>query len=203
MRAAVLNESQRLEVTEISDPSPGPGELVLEVTACGICGSDLKLRPSMPAGIVMGHEFCGEIVATGTRRVRLKTPYGRLEIPRKEIERLFSPEFRNRLDEIVTFAPLGPEVMGRVVDKFVGEVEDQLRERKVALALTDAARSWLAEKGYDPAFGARPMARVIQSELTDRLVDDVLFGELSKRGGRVEVDLGADGRLVFRVIGSA
>ena len=66
MRAAVLNDSHRLKVTEIADPSPGPGELVLKVTACGICGSDLKLRPSMPAGIVMGHEFCGEIVATGT-----------------------------------------------------------------------------------------------------------------------------------------
>ena len=65
MRAAVLNESHQLEVAEVADPSPGPGELVLQVTACGICGSDLKLRPSMPAGLVMGHEFCGEIVATG------------------------------------------------------------------------------------------------------------------------------------------
>src|SRR3954447_7460709 len=65
MRAAVLNDAHQLEVAEVSDPSPGPGELVLEVTACGICGSDLKLRPSMPAGLVMGHEFCGEIVATG------------------------------------------------------------------------------------------------------------------------------------------
>src|SRR4051794_35074483 len=65
MRAAVLNDDHELEVAEVSDPSPGPGELVLEVTACGICGSDLKLRPSMPAGLVMGHEFCGEIVATG------------------------------------------------------------------------------------------------------------------------------------------
>src|SRR6478752_5175620 len=65
MRAAILNESHQLEVAEIADPSPGPGELVLQVTACGICGSDLKLRPSMPAGLVMGHEFCGEIVATG------------------------------------------------------------------------------------------------------------------------------------------
>jgi (R,R)-butanediol dehydrogenase / meso-butanediol dehydrogenase / diacetyl reductase len=65
MRAAVLNESQELEVADVPDPSPGPGELVLQVTSCGICGSDLKLRPSMPAGLVMGHEFCGEIVAAG------------------------------------------------------------------------------------------------------------------------------------------
>jgi ATP-dependent Clp protease ATP-binding subunit ClpA len=117
---------------------------------------------------------------------------------RKEIERLFSPEFRNRLDEIVSFDSLGPDVMERVVDKFTAEVEEQLRERKVALALTPAARSWLAGKGYDPLFGARPMARLIQIELVDRLVDDVLFGELSK-GGRVEVDVGEDDRLVFRV----
>jgi 2-desacetyl-2-hydroxyethyl bacteriochlorophyllide A dehydrogenase len=65
MRAAVLNDDHELEVADVTDPSPGPGELVLKVAACGICGSDLKLRPSMPAGLVMGHEFCGEIVATG------------------------------------------------------------------------------------------------------------------------------------------
>jgi ATP-dependent Clp protease ATP-binding subunit ClpA len=114
---------------------------------------------------------------------------GRAGDGRKEIERLFSPEFRNRLDEIVTFESLGPEVMERVVDKFTAEVEEQLSERRVTLVLTPAARTWLAKKGYDPLFGARPMARVIQTELKDRLVDDVLFGELSK-GGRVEVDVG-------------
>ena len=65
MRAAVLNEDHQLEVADVADPTPGTGELVLQVTACGICGSDLKLRPSMPAGLVMGHEFCGEVVATG------------------------------------------------------------------------------------------------------------------------------------------
>jgi ATP-dependent Clp protease ATP-binding subunit ClpA len=120
---------------------------------------------------------------------------------RKEIERLFSPEFRNRLDEIVAFGPLGPSVMERVVGKFVAEVEEQLRERKVALELTPAALSWLAKKGYDPDFGARPMARVIQTELKDRIVDDLLFGSLAK-GGRVEVDAGEDDRLTFRVVAS-
>jgi len=123
---------------------------------------------------------------------------GRAGDGRKEIERLFSPEFRNRLDEIVTFESLGPEVMERVVDKFTAEVEEQLSERRVTLVLTPAARTWLAKKGYDPLFGARPMARVIQTELKDRLVDDVLFGELSK-GGRVEVDVGEKDRLVFRL----
>jgi ATP-dependent Clp protease ATP-binding subunit ClpA len=117
----------------------------------------------------------------------------------KEIERLFSPEFRNRLDEVVTFAPLQPEVMERVVDKFILEVEKQLRERKVRLELTSAARSWLARKGYDPDFGARPLDRLIQTEIKDRLVDDVLFGDLSKQGGRVEVDVGDDDELTFRL----
>jgi ATP-dependent Clp protease ATP-binding subunit ClpA len=119
----------------------------------------------------------------------------------KEIERLFSPEFRNRLDEVVRFAALTPEVMGRVVDKFVREVEAQLGERKIALSLSQRARGWLAEKGYDPDFGARPLARVIQSELKDRLAEAVLFGALA-RGGRVAVDLGPDGRLCFEVGGA-
>ncbi len=105
----------------------------------------------------------------------------------KEIERLFNPEFRNRLDEIVHFSPLAPEAIRRVVDKFVREVAEQLSERKVEIELTEAARSWLAEKGYDPDFGARPLTRLIQVELKDRLVDDLLFGDLST-GGRVRVD---------------
>jgi ATP-dependent Clp protease ATP-binding subunit ClpA len=120
---------------------------------------------------------------------------GRAGDGKKEIERLFSPEFRNRLDEIVYFRDLPPEVMGRVVDKFVKEVEAQLAERHVTVELTDAARRWLAEKGYDPLFGARPLARVIQTELKDRIVDDLLFGALAK-GGHVRVDAGDD-RLRF------
>ncbi len=113
-----------------------------------------------------------------------------------EVERLFSPEFRNRLDEIVTFAGLTPDVMGRVVDKFVLQLQARLKERKVELELTPAARAWLAEKGYDPDFGARPLARTIQSELEDRLSDELLFGKLA-RGGKIGADLG-DGALVFR-----
>jgi ATP-dependent Clp protease ATP-binding subunit ClpA len=123
---------------------------------------------------------------------------GRASDGSKEIERLFSPEFRNRLDATVRFDALGPEVMGRVVDKFVKEVEDQLAERRIRIVLSDAARSWLADKGHDPLFGARPMARVIQTELKDRLVDDILFGDLAK-GGEVAVDLGADGRLALEI----
>jgi ATP-dependent Clp protease ATP-binding subunit ClpA len=114
---------------------------------------------------------------------------------RKEVERLFSPEFRNRLDEVVWFHNLTPDVMGRVVDKFVAELSTQLAARKVKLELTPAARGWLAEKGYDPQFGARPLGRVIQTELKDRVSDEMLFGRLAG-GGTVQVDA-ADGALVF------
>ena len=115
---------------------------------------------------------------------------------KKDAEKLFSPEFRNRLDEIVRFDPLPPEVMERVVEKFVRELEAQLKERKIAVSLTPAARRRLAEKGYDPDFGARPLGRLIQKELKDPLTDEVLFGKL-KNGGRVEVDVDEAGAFRF------
>jgi ATP-dependent Clp protease ATP-binding subunit ClpA len=114
---------------------------------------------------------------------------------RQELERLFSPEFRNRLDEVVTFAQLTPQVMNFVVEKFVREVESQLREKKVKIELSPAARAWLADAGYDPLFGARPLGRVIQTELKDKIADELLFGSLA-RGGRVRVDV-ADRKLTF------
>jgi ATP-dependent Clp protease ATP-binding subunit ClpA len=89
--------------------------------------------------------------------------------------------------------------MGRVVDKFVKEVEDQLRGKKITLTLTDAARGWLSEEGFDPDFGARPLARVIQTTLSDRISREILFGALAK-GGRVGVDRGESG-LVFHFEG--
>ena len=110
---------------------------------------------------------------------------------KKEVERLFSPEFRNRLDEIVRFEQLTPKIMGKVVDKFVREIEAQLREKKIAIRLSDGARGWLAERGFDPLFGARPLTRVIQTELKDRIADQILFGSLSK-GGQVRVELSDD-----------
>ncbi len=113
----------------------------------------------------------------------------------KAIEKLFSPEFRNRLDEVVRFVPLGPEVMERVVDKFIREMEDQLRERRIQIELTPAARSLLAERGHDRDFGARPLARLLQKEIKDPLSDEVLFGRLA-RGGRVRVDV-VDGVFSF------
>jgi len=106
----------------------------------------------------------------------------------KAIERLFVPEFRNRLDAIVSFLSLPPAVVERIVDKFVMELDAQLNEKKVFLELTPAARKYLAEKGYDPTFGARPMARLIQQEVKRALADEILFGRL-KDGGKATIDL--------------
>jgi ATP-dependent Clp protease ATP-binding subunit ClpA len=108
----------------------------------------------------------------------------------------FSPEFRNRLDARIAFAPLASEVMERVVDKNIAEMEKQLSERDVTVELTEAARKYLAEKGYDPDNGARPLARLIQEEVKKPLSSEVLFGALEK-GGHAIVDV-VEGKLVFR-----
>jgi ATP-dependent Clp protease ATP-binding subunit ClpA len=107
------------------------------------------------------------------------------------IERVFSPEFRNRLDAIVTFGTLKPSVMEQIVEKFVLQLEQQLAERHVAITLTDQARAWLAVKGYDPVFGARPLARVVQKEVRDPLTDQILFGAL-EHGGTVTIGVDGD-----------
>ncbi|MBM3568011.1 MAG: ATP-dependent Clp protease ATP-binding subunit ClpA [Alphaproteobacteria bacterium] len=111
------------------------------------------------------------------------------------IKRLFTPEFRNRLDAVIAFAGLGPEIVARVVDKFVTQLEGQLAERQVKIRLTDAARAWLVEKGYDKLYGARPLARAIQEHVKKPLADELLFGRLVK-GGVVTIDL-VDGKLTF------
>jgi ATP-dependent Clp protease ATP-binding subunit ClpA len=106
------------------------------------------------------------------------------------VERVFSPEFRNRLDAIVNFKSLTADVMETIVDKFIIQLEEQLAERRIAITLLPEARKYLARKGYDPTFGARPLARVIQSEVRDRLTDEILFGALENGG---TVTLGYDG----------
>jgi ATP-dependent Clp protease ATP-binding subunit ClpA len=111
------------------------------------------------------------------------------------VERVFSPEFRNRLDAIVTFRPLTPDVMEEIVEKFVLQLEQQLGERHVAITMTPEARAWLAVKGYDPVFGARPLGRVIQKEVRDPLTDQILFGSL-ENGGTVTIGV-ADNQLTF------
>ncbi|NQV60057.1 MAG: AAA family ATPase, partial [Alphaproteobacteria bacterium] len=111
------------------------------------------------------------------------------------INRLFTPEFRNRLDATISFSALPPEVISKVVDKFIGELSAQLGERKVSISISDAARDWLAEKGYDKLYGARPLGRIIQDKVKKPLADELLFGKLAK-GGQVTVDM-ADGKLSF------
>jgi ATP-dependent Clp protease ATP-binding subunit ClpA len=115
----------------------------------------------------------------------------------KALERTFSPEFRNRLDKTVMFAPLGPEVIRKVADKMLGELELQLADRDVHIEYTEGARQWVAEKGYDKLFGARPMARLIDEKIKEQLVDELLFGKL-EHGGTVKVGVDAEaGVLTF------
>jgi ATP-dependent Clp protease ATP-binding subunit ClpA len=110
------------------------------------------------------------------------------------IKRAFSPEFRNRLDAIIPFKALDLNVVLLVVDKFILELEAQLLQKDVNITVTSAAREWLAEKGFDPQMGARPMKRVIQEQIKRQLADDLLFGDLSE-GGDVRVDLSEEGAL--------
>ena len=114
------------------------------------------------------------------------------------IRKTFSPEFRNRLDAIIPFAPLDREVVLKVVDKFVLELEAQLAEKDVSIHLTGAAREWLAERGFDPQMGARPMRRVIQDQIKRRLADELLFGALTE-GGDVRVDAPEEGSEELRI----
>ena len=107
------------------------------------------------------------------------------------IRRGFTPEFRNRLDATIQFAPLKGDVIERVVDKFVLELEAQLEARHVELVVEPEARTWLAEKGYDANMGARPMGRTIQEHIKKPLADELLFGELAN-GGRVVVRVAGD-----------
>jgi ATP-dependent Clp protease ATP-binding subunit ClpA len=107
---------------------------------------------------------------------------------KRAVEKMFRPEFRNRLDDIIAFHALSVEIMELIVDKSINSLNAQLLEKRVLIQLTDDARTFLAKKGYDPAYGARPLERVIQTEIKDKLTDEILFGELVK-GGQVAVDV--------------
>jgi ATP-dependent Clp protease ATP-binding subunit ClpA len=111
-----------------------------------------------------------------------------------EIKRLFTPEFRNRLDATISFAPLDHEIILRVVDKFLMQLEEQLHEKKVEAHFSEAVKEMLATKGFDPLMGARPMARLIQDTIRSALADELLFGKLAS-GGRVTVDLDKEGKI--------
>ncbi|GAB0118177.1 ATP-dependent Clp protease ATP-binding subunit ClpA [Acidisoma sp. 7E03] len=113
------------------------------------------------------------------------------------IKRMFTPEFRNRLDAVIPFAALSQEVVARVVEKFVMQLEAQLADRNVTIELSSAAKEWLAERGYDKLYGARPLGRVIQETIKKPLAEELLFGKLAK-GGSVKVGL-KDGKLDFEI----
>ncbi|MFC1857137.1 ATP-dependent Clp protease ATP-binding subunit ClpA [Thermodesulfobacteriota bacterium] len=114
---------------------------------------------------------------------------------KKAIEKFFSPEFRNRLDGVIMFNPLNIDIMKLVVDKFIAELNEQLANKKAFLSLSEEARTWLAKNGHDPRYGARPLGRVLQSEVKDILSDEILFGCLEK-GGKILVDV-EDEKLTF------
>jgi ATP-dependent Clp protease ATP-binding subunit ClpA len=111
---------------------------------------------------------------------------------------MFAPEFRNRLDAVIGFDHLPVDVVARVVDKFILQLELQLADRHVHIALTDEAKAWLTTRGYDRQMGARPMARLIQEEIKKPLADELLFGKLL-HGGEVRVQL-KDDKLAFEII---
>jgi len=112
----------------------------------------------------------------------------------QDIKRMFTPEFRNRLDAIISFAPLTHEIILRVVDKFLMQLEDQLHEKKVEVSFTQALKDHLSKHGFDPLMGARPMARLIQDTIRRALADELLFGKLAN-GGKVTVDVDQDGKI--------
>ena len=114
-----------------------------------------------------------------------------------EIKRQFSPEFRNRLDATISFSALDPEIIMRVVDKFLMQLEAQLHEKKVEALFTDKLKEWLGKKGFDPLMGARPMARLIQDTIRSALADELLFGRLSG-GGSVTIDVDDEGKVLLQ-----
>jgi ATP-dependent Clp protease ATP-binding subunit ClpA len=117
------------------------------------------------------------------------------------VKKMFTPEFRNRLDAIVPFAYLPPEVVSRVVEKFILQLELQLADRDVHIALDDDAREWLTARGYDKLYGARPMGRLIQEKVKQPLAEELLFGKLV-HGGEVKVHL-KDDALAFEIVPAA
>ncbi|ABQ31737.1 MULTISPECIES: ATP-dependent Clp protease ATP-binding subunit ClpA [Acidiphilium] len=121
----------------------------------------------------------------------------RLGEDEEAIKRLFTPEFRNRLDAVIPFSGLTPEIVARVVEKFVMQLEAQLADRNVTIELSSAAKEFLAERGYDPLYGARPLARVIQEQIKKPLAEELLFGRLATGGG-VKVTV-RDGELAFDI----
>ena len=125
------------------------------------------------------------------------TPSVKMGDEMEAIKRMFTPEFRNRLDAIISFRALDHEIIMRVVEKFLMQLDEQLAEKKVEASFTQALKEHLAKKGFDPLMGARPMARLIQDTVRRALADELLFGRL-QHGGKVTIDLGEDEKIVLK-----
>jgi ATP-dependent Clp protease ATP-binding subunit ClpA len=125
------------------------------------------------------------------------TPSAKLGDEMEAIKRMFTPEFRNRLDAIISFRALDHEIILRVVDKFLMQLEEQLAEKKVEAVFTSELKLHLAKKGFDPLMGARPMARLIQDTVRRALADELLFGRL-QHGGKVTIDIGEDEKIKLK-----
>jgi ATP-dependent Clp protease ATP-binding subunit ClpA len=125
----------------------------------------------------------------------------REDVQEEAVKKLFTPEFRNRLDAIVPFDYLPTPVIGRVVEKFILQLELQLADRDVHISLDDEAKAWLTERGYDKLYGARPMGRLIQEKIKQPLAEELLFGKLV-HGGEVKVHM-KEGVMAFEVVSAA
>ncbi|HBF91702.1 MAG TPA: ATP-dependent Clp protease ATP-binding subunit ClpA, partial [Hyphomonas atlantica] len=113
----------------------------------------------------------------------------------------FTPEFRNRLDATITFGGLTPEIIDRVVEKFILQLEVQLEDRNVSIEITKPAREWLAKRGFDADMGARPLARTIQEHVKKPMAEELLFGELQKGGVvYIDIDKADDEKLAFKYV---
>jgi ATP-dependent Clp protease ATP-binding subunit ClpA len=183
-----------LLLDEIEKAHPDVFNILLQVMDRGAL-TDTNGREANFKNVILVMTTNAGAVAAARRSIGF-TPQDHSTDAMEVIRKTFTPEFRNRLDAIIQFRPLDFGHILRVVDKFLIELESQLHEKHVALSATPAARQWLAEHGFDPQMGARPMARVIQDRIKRPLADELLFGKLVD-GGRVVIDA-VDGELVVR-----
>jgi ATP-dependent Clp protease ATP-binding subunit ClpA len=186
-----------LLLDEIEKAHPDVFNVLLQVMDHGtLTDNNGKKADFRHVVLIMTSNVGAQDMARGMVGFGQRDPRGKEDLALKN---LFSPEFRNRLDARIAFDPLSPDVMERVVDKFMKELSEQLSEREVTLSLTPAARAYLADKGYDKDQGARPLSRLIQDEIKRPLGDQLLFGEL-EHGGHVTVDE-KEGSLRFEILG--
>ena len=178
-----------LLLDEIEKAHPDIFNILLQVMDHGTLTDNNGRKADFRSVVVIMTTNAGAEALNKTQIGFTKTPSSGDEMA--DIKKMFTPEFRNRLDAIVSFAPLDTEVILRVVDKFLMQLEAQLHDKKVDAVFTDALKAYLAEKGFDPKMGARPMARLIQDTIRSGLADELLFGRLA-HGGSVTVDIKDD-----------